>query len=398
MTDSVGAVWADAESSFQASRSGEDGSAYSWLPNAEIVRGKVGNKLLETNFQNADNWPSAPQIGPEEWEVALKFPVRGLSAAGAAAASPPSEATDVDHLLIYNAMGAYADRDGIAVGVGSDADTLVLGSAGNTTDQELVPVYESGLLTPDRMQWVRAMDDSSDPSIEVSPDFAANPTNSAIAYASRIAYFDRTFSGSLALIAQWGTNYYRLLGGKVMDWTTEIPDRDIAWHNMTVRGGEWERISAPASLPAPTASIHGGVVAMRSAFYWNGSAISISKATINWNLEAVHRAGQDGSHGITAGRHIKALPEIVVDPLFTTALEDDWTNQTQGEIHYQIGAAVPSGGVANGCLYSVANARISAFEKEGRAGERGVSATFTPAWAGEFSAGVAQRMVQWARV
>ena len=383
MTNLIQSLYVAAESTHETDPSA-DGSGYRFTAHNAIVALNNGREQLPTNHQVESGLPTIPQRGPSAWTLEFSIMCRGLAAAAGDGVSPV--VADADDLLLTNAFGSTSDRDGVGVDAGSAGTSLVLESGSNAVDYDLIPVYEAGLATT-RTQWAAVTDDSSDPTLAVYPNFTTagtNPTTAAIAYGCRHYRFLNSYTGSLAFYGRHGSHYYSLLGGKVTGLRQSLPNRGIATWTFQVSGSLWQRLgSAKASAPAATAPTLGGVVGVNGAFFWNGSAYSISSAQIDYGLNAILRAGQDGANGYTAGRNITARPTIQIDPLYATGLEDAYDDPqgTNGAMLYQLGAGVLSGGVLNTCALHIDTAWVSQHQQQDRQGERGSQITLSAAHA-----------------
>ena len=380
-TEIIQSLYADVETVFETDPS-SDGSGYLFAAHNAVLHYDNKREQLATDYQAESGLRTLPRRGASGWDVEVSIPVRGLSVSPDDGASP--SVTDVDDLFLTNAWGSTSDRDGEGVSTSSTGTSLILDASGNAVDYDLIPIYESGLTTPDRTQWAMVTDDSSDPTLTIAPDLTisgAAPTTAAVARGCRMYRFSAA-TQSIALYGRHGSHYYTLLGGKVIRMRTTVNNRGIAMNTFNVQGSSWSRSgTAKSSIPAPTPPTHGGCVAVRGGFWFNGAAYSISSTSIEWGLDAKLRLGQDGANGYVAGRNINMRPTIQIDPLYSTTLEDafDDPEGNNGLLLYQIGGGVLSGTRLNTVCVVMNTAWVNAHTQQGRNGERGSQVTLEAA-------------------
>jgi len=381
------------------------GVAYKWLPAEGVARHKDTKAFAATNYQNSGNWPTEPIATVDGWELPnLKIPVFGLGTAAGDGVAPP--AVDASDLLLENAFGAAGvDVSGEGVASSSTTSSLILDTAALSL-QELVAIYEANLTTPNRTQWglVTSVGGST---FGIAPTLDVAPTTAAVAYGKRTYQFAEN-DVSVSLVERTNFRDYLLLGGKIISAALDVPNGGPAYWSFGLRGDTVTpatdsappavpRLSTHASLPGPSRITQPACLGVRSAFYFGGTKYEIASAKLDLKLSAIHRQGQGGANGRVGARHIRAEPELTIDPLFIASLEDAARIFSSGRVLYQIGGGVLANGRLNTCCIAMETAFVSAREYVNRDGEVALQVTLKTVNPVYFTGSTLARIFQFAR-
>ena len=390
------AIWVVSEGANYAT---DPTTGYLPIP-AESV-GELDKKVtpLTSAYQTNRGLPTANIPGPMAWSFQFSIPVEGLSVSAGDGSSPPAD--DYHDVIMNHIFGNDEDLDGEGIATVTSATAVTL-DADTRGPQQLIPFYEAGVPAVTRTQWQLVTADGGSNDYTLAPglaNFGSDPlTDAGIAYGCRAWYQTRAGQGgnSLCFVYIDDATEYTLLGGRVTACTIEGEVGQKGVINLTVEGDRWAT-SSRALVASDGPAVTPAVMTI-SPVYFNGSAVSTSRVSIDLGITASATKSTAALHGRAGFINIGLAPTVEIHPL-----RDDNTYsalqavQQQGRLLVQFGGGILANGALGTCAYHCEVAQVEEQAPEDDEGRARQSLKLKVIDGGIFSAGVPARYHQWAR-
>lgn len=373
------------------------GSAFFNVPAHEpsISPLKDGKTLLETNWATGRNFPTPFELGADGWSFDMEVPFAGLSLAAVAGVQPVAQ--DWLDYLLENIFGSVEDHDGRAITTALTTAISAWGTGSAWTVQSLLACYAAGLAIPggNRTQW-RYMTSSGG---SVQPAFEIAPTGGT-AYGTRLFQFDDNGGSPLAFVYRQDATDYLLTGGKIIGASVVGEMGKFNVLRLSIAGDAKAGIGAAgsvvASLPAVTA-YNRTTKALLSPVYFNDAAIETRRYEIDFGITAAPLDSTAAPNGRAGWETMRGEPELMIEPIFSTAIEAYKRDRTVGRAVVQCGGGVLSGGILNTLAIGFGQGQVMEADPKDDQGRIRHALKIKCVDPVEFSTGVSARFFQLAR-
>jgi hypothetical protein len=387
------ALFVAAESTYGTDPS-SSGAAYAYVPTfGQMGMLKDQKQLLETNYYTARNFPTPAIVGADGWAFDCEIPMNGLATAAGDGSAPAAD--DWFDIILQHVHGSQTSVSGEGVGTGSTTSSLVL-----DTDiynvQQLVPVFEASVPTgAPRTQWALITVDAGTGTYTVAPTMTQAPSTSAVAYGTKTYQFDDDGGSSLAFVYRQDDVDYTLLGGRCTAASIIAENGQIVRMRLSF-AGDTKTQEAKGSLPAITAYSR-TLKTLLSPVWFNGTQYATRKIEIDLGITSAVQESTQAVNGRANYELIRAAPTVMIEPIFTNAIQDLKRNNTTGRLLVQFGAGVLASGVLNAMAFHAEQAVVMEADPVDDQGRIRSALKFQVTDPVEFSSGVSARYCQLVR-
>ncbi len=347
------AIWIATETGGYGVDPNGDGSGYLPVP-AEALGDLVDQtQVLETDYANESEFPSATERGAGGAEISFSLPLFGLGTAAGDGTDASSVTDDVWDLLLTHIFGTQATTPGEGLAAGGATNDLELdGSVLDANDLTLV--YDSAADSA-RGQLRNIATDVGGGVYTVSPDWDTSPTDAGVSYGMKLYTPNSPFTGGDTLSVVYrdsNIGLYRLSGGRVTSLSLGGDVNSRAMASITMRFDDIEASSVttaaktalPAALSAaPVPSIH----VRSSPVYFNGVKLASSKINIDLGLAAAVVKDTCQANGRADDESVGLAPMCQVSLLRTESERLQFRGAQSGELLVQFGSGQLSSGRVN---------------------------------------------------
>jgi len=330
----------------------------------ELGFAEIDPEMLEFQRQTGENEPTNSLIGGGMGKVSFTMALKGPD--GTATTPPGSNLTAVSDALTILCNSAFADR------VFSVSDTCL--AAGSTVNDlacttaawgknDILCLYEAGLLTPNRAMWVRSAGTASP--YPVDPTMEAVVTNSTIAYGTEIwrkPSFPSALGSSLSAVIEQDGIQHELTFCRPSSLKITYTARQVVLVSCELVGRTSSRTNY-ASLPDAAVTGPSELQGRLCRIKYGDTVVDTSQCELDFGLKQKLVLGADDAEGISDNVITRYDPVVTFSPLYSTDWEDAVANsnrQTGGtptqanidSLQLMYGAGALSGGFINsGCLW-----------------------------------------------
>ncbi len=370
------------------------GALYQSVPTLSL--GDLGDDkaLLETNYNNGENFPTPGIAGPDGGSFDFEIPLIGMATAAGNAVNASTVTDDWYDRLLTHIFGTRRTTPGVSV---TAATTSTLTAAGGGFNyQDLTAVWVANIPAGAPRSQMALVTNAASP-YTVAPNFVTSPGVS-VAYGAKIYRVASDGGASLAFVYQDDDLEYTLLGARVTAYSESADARGIWRGKLTVSfDSKTLTTKSSASLPNPSPPAVTPLICTLSPVFFNGAAMETKSVTIDYGVSAAPLLSVAGLNGRADYLNISMMPKISVEPLRSDANMNLKRNATVGRLMVQQGAGVFAGGILNAkCVHSesVQASTVAYSDDQGRARQK---IEFTVVNAGYFSAGAQSQKIQTAR-
>lgn len=371
------------------------GASYLYVPAMSVGDLQDGKALLETNYNNAENWPTAGVPGPDGWSFDFEVPLIGMATAAGNAVNASTVTADWLDAIKLHVLGTLRTTAGLTL-TATTVSTLT-GASNPFTAQDLTAVFLANVPTNAPRSQIALLTNSASP-YNIAPNLVQSP-GASVAYGAKLYRASSDGGASLAFVYTEDDLMYLCLGGRVTAYVESADSRGIWKAKVTVSGDSktLTNTGVKTSLPAPAAPAVTPLICTLSPVFFNGTAMETKSISIDFGVNAQPYLVTGAANGRGDFLNIALAPKVSVEPLRTDAHLLLKRNGTTGRLMIQQGAGVFSGGVLNlGAFHaeSVQAMEVAYSDDSGRARQK---IDFTVVNPGAFSAGVVSQKIQSAR-
>lgn len=367
------------------------GAGYAYVPAlGQIGALKDGLQLLETKYHTGRNFPTAPVAGADGWSFDVEVPMNGFATAAGDSGSVP--ANDWFDILLTHVFGSQTTVIGRGVGVGSTTTSFVL-DLDTYNVQHVMPVYEASVPTgAARTQWALITVDAGTGTYTVAPTQTQAPTTAATAYGTNAYQFDDDGGSSLAFVYRQDDVDYTLLGARCTGGTITAELGQIIRLKLSF-AGDTKTQEAKGSLPVIVAYSR-TLRTLLSPVWFNNTQYATRKIEVDLGITAAVQESTQAVNGRANYELIYAAPKVMIEPLFTNAIQNLKRNQTQGRLLVQFGAGVLASGALNTMAFHAEQAVVIEADPVDENGRVRNAVTLQVTDPVEFTSGVNARYCQ----
>lgn len=368
------------------------GASYLYVPAMNVGDLQDGKALLETNYNNGENWPTAGVAGPDGWSFDFEVPLIGMATAAGNGVNASTVTADWLDALKLHVLGTLRTTPGLTL-TGTTVSTLTAASSPYSA-QDIAAVFLANVPTNAPRSQLALITNSASP-YSIAPSMVQSP-GASVAYGGKHYRASSDGGASLAFVYTEDDLMYLCLGGRITAYVESADSRGIWKAKVTVSGDSKALTSTgvKTSLPAAAAPAVTPLICTLSPVFFNGSAMETKSISIDYGVNAQPYLVTGAPNGRGDFLNIALAPKISVEPLRTDAHLLLKRNGTTGRLMIQQGAGVLSGGVLNlGAFHaeSVQAMEVAFSDDSGRARQK---IDFTVVNPGAFSAGVPSQKIQ----
>lgn len=348
--------------------------------------------LLETNYQNGENFPTPGVPGPDGGSFDFEIPLIGMATAAGNAVNASTVTDDWYDRLLTHIFGTRRTTPGVTVSASTTSTLTAAG--GGFSYQDLAAVWVASIPAGAPRSQMALITNAASP-YNVAPNFVTSP-GASVAYGAKIYRVASDGGASLAFVYQDDDLEYTLLGARVTAYSESADARGI-WRGKVSVSFDSKTLTTKASLTFPTPPAVTPLICTLSPVFFNGAAMETKSVTIDYGVSAAPLLSVASLNGRSDFLNISMMPKITVEPLRSDANVNLKRNGTVGRLMIQQGAGVFAGGVLNAkCVHSesVQASTVAYSDDQGRARQK---IEFTVVNAGYFSAGAQSQKIQTAR-
>jgi hypothetical protein len=358
-----------AETTYGVEAGSTDGSDFTYIDAFTVGPLNDGKVVIDTPQASGRMWPTAAVPGPDGGTIEITTPLIGLN--GSAISGSPPPANDWLDVMLLSVFGSQRLVSGTSAASPTSSSITFPGGHGRQL-QDVVAVYQptpTDLAGNDRSQPTLLLSASSANSFGYAPSFSGSPNAGTMApgYKKYImsnsgSQGTRTFS----MVVCQDATFYTLKGCRPtgLDW--EVPSGQNATAKWTIGyDSKTEETSVKTALPVVQRRPFTPIQGFTNGFWFNGTKYAFQKMSIKFAPIAQNIADQSTANARGSIDLFGMKPEIVVQPLFSTALQALKRNQTQGQLMLQIGSGVSGsiGGSGNLINMLVISALLAQVKK-----------------------------------
>lgn len=368
------------------------GSAYLHVPAMSVGDLQDGKAILETNYNNGENWPTAGVAGPDGWSFDFEVPLIGMATAAGNGTNASTVTADWLDTLKLHLMGSLRTIAGLTL-TATTVSTLT-GASNPWIAQDIVAVFLSTVPTNAPRSQIALVTNAASP-YSIAPSMVQSP-GASVAYGSKMYRATSDGGASLAFVYTEDDLMYLCLGGRITGYVESADSRGIWKAKVTVSGDSktLTNTGVKTSLPAAAAPATTPLICTLSPVFFNGSALETKSISIDYGVNAAPYLVTGAANGRGDFLNIALAPKVSVEPLRTDANLLLKRNGTTGRLMIQQGAGIFAASSLNLGAFHAESVQAQEVNYSDDAGRARQKIDFTVVNPGNFSAGVQSVKIQ----